>query len=59
MSSHTGHVITETVYGQTLAIRLGDVDEHHAVESDRTGLNVKWNLYLTHSEAVAIIYISS
>ena len=37
---------TETVYGQTLALRLGNGDEHHALESDKTGLNVKGNLYL-------------
>ena len=37
---------TETVYGQTLALQLGDRDEHHALESDTTGLNVKGNLYL-------------
>ena len=41
MSSHAGHVTTETVYGQTLALRLGDGDEHRALESDMTGLNVK------------------
>ena len=34
---------TETVYGQILA---GDGDEHHTLESDTTGLNVKGNLYL-------------
>ena len=47
VSSHTGHVTTETVYEQTLALRLGNGDEHHALESNRTGLNVKGNLYLT------------
>ena len=36
----------ETVYGQTLALRLGNGDEHRALESDTTGLNVKGNLYL-------------
>ena len=46
MSSHAGHVTTETVYGQTLALRLGDGDEHRALESDTTQLNVKGNLYL-------------
>ena len=35
---------TETVFGQTLALRLGDGDEHRALESDTTGL--KGNLYL-------------
>ena len=44
--SHAGHVTMETVYGQTLALQLGDRDEHHPVESDTTGLNVKGNLYL-------------
>ena len=29
-----------------LALRLGDKDEHHALESDTTGLNVRGNLYL-------------
>ena len=37
----------ETVFGQTLALRLGDGDKHCALESDMTGLNVKGNLYLT------------
>ena len=37
---------TETVYGQTLALQLGDGDEHRALESDMTGLNVKEKLYL-------------
>ena len=46
MSSHTGHVTTETVFGQTLVLRLGNGDEHHALGSDTTGLNVKGNLYL-------------
>ena len=46
MSSRTGHMTTETVYGQTLALRLGDGDVHHTLEPDMTGLNVKWNLYL-------------
>ena len=46
MSSRAGQVITETVYGQTLALRLGDGDEHCALESDTTGLNVKGNFYL-------------
>ena len=36
----------ETVYGQTLALQLGDRDEHHTLESDMTGLNVNGNLYL-------------
>ena len=47
MSSRTGHVTTETVYGQTLALRLGNGNEHCALESDTMGLNVKGNLYLT------------
>ena len=46
MSSRAGHVTMETVFGQTLALRLGDRDEHHALESDTTGLKVKGNLYL-------------
>ena len=29
-----------------LALRLGDGDEHRALESDTTGLNVKGKLYL-------------
>ena len=36
----------ESVFGQTLALRLGDRDEHRALESDTIGLNVKGNLYL-------------
>ena len=46
MSSHSGHVTTETVFGQTLALRLGNGNEHHPLESDTTGLNVKGKLYL-------------
>ena len=49
MSSHAGHVTTETVFGQTLALQLGDGDEHCALELDTTGLNVKGNLYVTYS----------
>ena len=37
---------TETVFGQTLALQLGNGDEQRALESDTTGLNVKGNLYL-------------
>ena len=36
----------ETVFGQTLALWLGNGDEHRVLESDMTGLNVKGNLYL-------------
>ena len=46
MSSHAGHVTTETVFRQTLTPRLRNGDEHRALESDTTGLNVKGNLYL-------------
>ena len=46
VSSHAGHVTTETVYGQTLALRLGNGDEHHPLELDRTGQFVKENLIL-------------
>ena len=46
MSSRTVHVTTETVFGQTLALWVGNGDEHCALESDMTGLNVKGNLYL-------------
>ena len=46
MSSHAGHVTTETVYGQKLALWLGDGDEHHPLESNTTELNVKGSLYL-------------
>ena len=35
----------ETVYGQTLALWLEDGDEHRALESDTTGLNVKGTFY--------------
>ena len=45
MSSHAGHVTTETVFEQTLALRLGNGEEHRALELDTTGLNVKGNLY--------------
>ena len=45
--SHAGHVTTETVFGQVLALRLEKRDERHFLESDTTGLkNVKGNLYL-------------
>ena len=46
VSSRAGHVTTEIVHGQTLALWLGDRDEHCPLESDITGLNVKGNLYL-------------
>ena len=46
MSSCAGHVTIETVFGQTLALRLGNGDDHYPLESDTTGLNVKGNLYL-------------
>ena len=36
----------ETVYGQTLLLWLGNGDEHRALESDMTGINVKGNLEL-------------
>ena len=45
--SCAGHTITETVYGQMLALRLGDGDEHRALESDMTGLNVKGTFTFT------------
>ena len=37
---------TETVFGQMLALRLGNGDQHCPLESDTTGLNVKGKLYL-------------
>ena len=43
VSSHVGHVTTETVFGQTLAVRLGDEDERRPLELHMTGLNVKGN----------------
>ena len=46
MSSCAGHMTTETVYGQTLVLQLGNGDEHHPLESDTTGQFVKGNLYL-------------
>ena len=45
MSSCAGHVTMETVFGQTLALWLGNGHEHRALESDTTGLSVKGNLY--------------
>ena len=51
MSSRAGHVTTETVYGQTLALQLGNGDEHRALESDTAGLYVKGNLNLYLTEA--------
>ena len=36
----------ETVCGQTLALWLGNGDEHCPLESDTPGLNVKGNFYL-------------
>ena len=48
MSSRSGHMTTEIVFGQMLALWLGDGDEHRVLESDTTGLNVKGNLYLYH-----------
>ena len=36
----------ETVFRQTLALWLGNEDEHHPLESDTTGQIVKGNLYL-------------
>ena len=44
VSSRAGHMTTD--YGRTLALWLGDGDEHRSLESDTTGLNVKGNLYL-------------
>ena len=38
--------MTTETYGETLALWLGNGDEHHALESDTTGLNVKGNLTL-------------
>ena len=32
-----------------MALRLGDGDEHRALESDTTGLDVKGNLYLVQN----------
>ena len=46
VSSRAGHMTTETVYGQMLALRLRGGDEHRTLESDTTELNVKGNLYL-------------
>ena len=46
MSSRAGHGTTETVFGQMLALWLGDGDEHRPLESDMTGQIVKGNLYL-------------
>ena len=37
----------ETVFRKMVALWLGDRDEHHPIESDTTGLNVKGNLYLS------------
>ena len=51
MSSRADHVTMETVFGQTLALWLGDGDEHRPLESDTTGLNVKGNLYFTYKRA--------
>ena len=42
---YAGHITTETVFGQMLALWLGNGDEHHPLESDTTGLNIKGNLY--------------
>ena len=36
----------ETLFGQTLALRLGDGNENHPLESDMTGQIVKGNHYL-------------
>ena len=46
VSSCAGHVTTETIFGQTLALWLGNGDDQHALELDTTGLNVMGNLYL-------------
>ena len=53
MSSRAGHVTTETVFGPMLALRLGNGDEHHPLESDTTRLNVKENLYLYAHKSVS------
>ena len=57
MSSCAGHVTMETIYRQTLALRLGDGDEHCTLESDMSELNVKGNLhlYLNLSQCVHIL----
>ena len=46
MSRHVGHVTMETVFGQMLALWLGNGNDHHALESDMTVQNVKGHLYL-------------
>ena len=47
----------ETVYGQTLALWLGDEDEHCTLELDTTGLNVKGNLYLISGTNIFFIWV--
>ena len=59
MYSCAGHVTMVTVFGQTLALQLGNGDEPHALESDMTGLNVKGeNLYLYCSIMNALSYVA-
>ena len=53
MSSCTGHVITKNIYGQTLALQLGNGDEQRPLELETTGLNVKGNLYFYLSDIEA------
>ena len=36
----------QQIYAPLMALRLVKGDEHHALESDMTGLKVKGNLYL-------------
>ena len=45
LSTHAGHLTTETVFRQTLVLWLANGDEYCALESDTTG-HVKENLYL-------------
>ena len=46
MSSRAGHVTTETVFGQTLAVWLGNEGEYCTLELDTAELNVKGGFYL-------------
>ena len=58
MSSCAGHVTTETVFRQTLALWLGNKDEHCAIELDMTGLNVKGDILADYIK-IGILHTSN
>ena len=52
--SHTGHVTTETVFGQALALWLEKRDERRPLESDTTGLKMSRGTFTFNKEGTSI-----